>query len=104
MAPEVFHSHAYTSKCDIWSLGCLIYYLAHRKHLFFQEGILKKPNFNVLIPESAFSVLIRRMLTPENERITLTELKKEFKLNFENFDSGLSGQYSTASTSQNNRA
>lgn len=38
-APEVWNSKAYDSKCDIWSLGCVIYELVTHKPPFHGNGM-----------------------------------------------------------------
>ena len=36
MAPEIFFQNLYGEKCDLWSLGCVIYYLHTRRFAFPQ--------------------------------------------------------------------
>jgi NIMA (never in mitosis gene a)-related kinase len=38
-SPEVWNSKAYDSKCDIWSLGCVIYELVTHKPPFHGNGM-----------------------------------------------------------------
>ena len=37
MAPELLNEDKYSVRVDIWALGCMLYSLLARKHLF--EGI-----------------------------------------------------------------
>jgi serine/threonine protein kinase len=38
-APEILKSQPYSSKCDIWSAGCLIHFLSTGKHPFLEPTI-----------------------------------------------------------------
>lgn len=38
-APELLQSQPYSFKCDVWSAGCIIYFLAVRKLPFFAKKV-----------------------------------------------------------------
>jgi len=40
MAPEACQSEPYTSKSDVWSLGCILYELCTLKHAFHADNLL----------------------------------------------------------------
>ena len=40
MSPEVCQNHPYSSKSDIWALGCLLYELCALKHAFESGNLL----------------------------------------------------------------
>ena len=48
-APEQINGEPYSSKCDVWSAGCLLYYLYFGEHLFqgvnFEEILSKISKF-----------------------------------------------------------
>jgi NIMA (never in mitosis gene a)-related kinase len=40
MSPEMCQSKKYTSKSDIWALGCVLYELCTLKHAFAADNLL----------------------------------------------------------------
>ncbi|GAX79840.1 hypothetical protein CEUSTIGMA_g7280.t1 [Chlamydomonas eustigma] len=67
MAPEICSSQPYSSKSDIWSLGCVLYELCTLKHAFAADSLLSlvyqivKGNFPP-IPEDKFSPGLSRLV------------------------------------------
>ena len=41
IAPEVLNHKSYDSKCDIFAIGCIIYYLLVGDHLFYNKSDIK---------------------------------------------------------------
>ena len=50
MAPELISSHEenYNEKVDIWSLGCLVYYVLSGKHAFSEDESIAGLNQKIL--------------------------------------------------------
>nr|XP_027198041.1 calcium-dependent protein kinase 3-like [Dermatophagoides pteronyssinus] len=73
MAPELFHKQV-TVKCDIWSLGCLMYYLLTNRHPFtgrthaeIKNCIMRKePSFSYYRHLSVRAVNLMTMMLTKN--------------------------------------
>ncbi|CAD8047016.1 unnamed protein product [Paramecium primaurelia] len=74
-APEINQNRAYSSQCDVWSLGCLFYYM-----LFKQEGDhmqqLSIPQ-NHYYDDKIIKILKSMLEKNETKRIRLDNLQKE---------------------------
>lgn len=38
-APEFLEFQPYSSKCDVWSLGCIVYVMAYGRHPFLEKNV-----------------------------------------------------------------
>lgn len=38
-SPQLLTSQPYSSKCDVWSAGCIIYFLVTKKHPFLEKQV-----------------------------------------------------------------
>lgn len=38
-SPELLQSQAYSFKCDVWSAGCIVYFLTYRRLPFFSKKV-----------------------------------------------------------------
>ena len=70
MAPEILKEEEYNSKCDLWSLGIIIYQLFFKEYPFNSNtefALLKKINLGLLkkINDSKLDNLIRKLLIKE---------------------------------------
>lgn len=84
MAPEIYKGGSYTSKCDIWSLGVMVYELLYGETPWFGKSVHNL--FESVIPQGLvfqerpkysdeMKILIKRMLTiDEKERISWEEI------------------------------
>ena len=97
-APQIIRSEKYSDKCDIWSLGVVLYYILigstpwgnENATLYQIDKILKEnPDLDGLISAAFIGKalgkdtinLIKRMLViDESKRISWQELKKDFDL------------------------
>jgi len=86
MSPEVCENRPYTSKSDVWSLGCLFYELCTLRHPFTAGGllelvmkILKDEPKPITGYSSELCGTIYKMLTKDmNQRPSLLQLLSEF--------------------------
>ena len=80
MAPEILKGESFSNKCDIWSLGIVIYYMLFRNYPYNGNGeyqIIKDIESNkklTLTNDNDLNNLILRMLTPNiDKRISWEE-------------------------------
>ena len=90
LSPEVWRGEPYNSKCDVWSLGCVIFYLYSRGHKPWERAkaslitvlLYNKEDFFAHVENSALEIVapIRSVLDAclkhdHHERCSVTELK-----------------------------
>ena len=70
-APEIFSNKSYNNKCDLWSIGCIIYFMKFKKYPFSGKNqILKGEYFLPKIKIKRMEDLIRKLLVVDpNKRI-----------------------------------
>ena len=68
MAPEILNRERYSSKVDLWSLGCILYEMACGKHPFETSNKLVFPNDRKL-SEDIKSLITRLLERNQNRRI-----------------------------------
>ena len=71
-APEIFSNKVYNNKCDLWSIGCIIYYMKFQKYPFSGKNQILKGEYN--LPEikiKRMEDLIKKLLIVDpNKRIS----------------------------------
>ncbi|CAD8153377.1 unnamed protein product [Paramecium pentaurelia] len=81
MAPEILRNYPQSYSVDIWSLGCLLYWMLEKKpiitgneaEMIEQILMFKEPIFTIIDPFA--KDLIKKMLNPNpNERISLKQI------------------------------
>jgi NIMA (never in mitosis gene a)-related kinase 1/4/5 len=55
MGPEIVHNKPYDSKCDIWSIGCVLYEMATYQHPFIGDKMYDI--FDSIIKDEAPSIV-----------------------------------------------
>ncbi|CAD8047163.1 unnamed protein product [Paramecium sonneborni] len=83
-APQIIFEKQYSSKCDIWSLGCVLYFMLFKKEIFCEQKIENEQYFqdimnniskNNSIPQDFISLLLSMLQIDEDKRIDLKQLK-----------------------------
>ena len=71
-APEIFSNKSYNNKCDLWSIGCIIYFMKFQKYPFTGKNQILKGEYN--LPEikiKRMEDLIKKLLVVDpNKRIS----------------------------------
>ena len=71
-APEIFSNKVYNNKCDLWSIGCIIYFMKFQKYPFSGKNQILKGEYN--LPEikiKRMEDLIKKLLIADpNKRIS----------------------------------
>ncbi len=71
VAPEILKKQDYNQKCDLWSLGVLIYTLKHNDYPFkgnSEEEILKEIEKGINEDDSSLGKLIKELLIPDPQK------------------------------------
>jgi len=71
VAPEILKKQDYNQKCDLWSLGVLIYTLKHNGYPFkgnSEEEILKEIEKGINEDDSPLGKLIKELLIPDPQK------------------------------------
>ena len=83
MAPECVHNQFSDKRCDIWSLGCVLYdlitgfppFLGASEYLIFQKSIEAKYIFpDGVVPELAQDLIKKCIVIEPDKRITIDEM------------------------------
>ena len=86
MAPEIIEGKKYTSKVDIWSLGCILYELCTLNNCFISNSLkdimekicsAKYENIDIKLYGEDLQLIINTMLTKDhNKRSSIDEIRR----------------------------
>ncbi|CAD8146182.1 unnamed protein product [Paramecium pentaurelia] len=74
-APEITQNRAYSSQCDVWSLGCLFYYMLFKQERNHMDQLVIPQNHNY--DDQIIKILERMLEKNEKKRITLANLQND---------------------------
>ncbi len=73
-SPEVLKGQEFDFKCDIWSLGCILYELLFKKKAFESEDCIKNIKYEINECEKEFKTILKKLLCIDKNRIKINEL------------------------------
>lgn len=59
---DMYSNYPIGSKCDIWSLGCILYYICFQKHPFEDSAKLRIVNANYTFPSDSRYVCFHELM------------------------------------------
>ncbi|CAD8046015.1 unnamed protein product [Paramecium sonneborni] len=101
-APQIIFEHDYSSKCDIWSLGCVLYFLLFKQDIYSVQNIQNESNFQDIIQhilqiqldDQNFKDLLSQMLQiDETKRIDLIDLRKKVQKLYNKYNPSIISTY-----------